>query len=240
MRLDDPDVVRRQYTTEAGLLARRSIYASIVGEQAPDVVFAALRELAPARVLEVGCGPGELSQRMADELGAEVVALDISERMVELARGRSVDACVGDVQQLDFPAASFDCVVAAWVLFHVPDLDRGLAEIARVLRPGGCLVAATNSERHLEELWALVGERSPSASLSFRTETGAGALAPHFDPIERRDVRGWVTVPDAATARAYIGSAIARGELAGRVADFDEPVRVGARSSVFVARKAAA
>ena len=45
--------------------------------------------------------------------------------MVELARARGVDARVGDVQELPFADGAFDCVVAAWMLYHVPDLDRG-------------------------------------------------------------------------------------------------------------------
>ena len=77
--------------------------------------------------------------------------LDVAPRMVELARSRGVDAIVGDVQELPFENALFDCAVAAWMLFHVPDIDRGLSELARVLRPGGRLVAVTNAEHHLAE-----------------------------------------------------------------------------------------
>ena len=88
-------------------------------------------------MLEVGCGEGELSERLQRSLGVEVIALDQSGRMVELTRKRGVNAVVGDVQQLPFEQGSFDVVVAAWMLCHMPDLDRGLAEIARVLRPGG-------------------------------------------------------------------------------------------------------
>ena len=136
MNLDDPEVVREQYATEDGLEERRSIYQDVEGEDAKEVAFRAIAACRPRRVLEVGPGPGELSARMTAELGAEVVALDVSERMVELARRRGVDARVGDVQSLPFEDGSFDTVVAAWMLYHVPDLDRGLAEIARVLTPG--------------------------------------------------------------------------------------------------------
>ena len=151
MRLDDPEAVRAQYTTEVGLETRRSLYVGGEGDDPRDVAFAAVAEVVPQEVLEVGCGPGEFASRIQQELGCRVVAVDTSERMVALAGERGVDARVGDVQQLAFEAGVFDCVVAAWMLFHVPDLDRGLAELARVLRPGGRLVAVTNSERHLQE-----------------------------------------------------------------------------------------
>ena len=55
-----------------------------------EVAFQAIAASRPRKVLEVGPGPGELSGRIMAELGAEVVALDVSERMVELARGRGV------------------------------------------------------------------------------------------------------------------------------------------------------
>jgi len=60
------------------------------------------------------------------------------------------------VQSLPFADESFDTAVAAWMLYHVPDIDRGIAELARVLAPGGRLVAVTNSELHLHELRELI------------------------------------------------------------------------------------
>src|SRR5918911_5555528 len=104
-----------------------------------------------------GLRPGELAARIQDELGADVVAVDISPRMVELARGRGVDARVGDAQELPFAPGEFDCAVAAWMLYHIPDPDRALAELARVLERGGRLVAVTNAPDHLRELRALLG-----------------------------------------------------------------------------------
>jgi arsenite methyltransferase len=135
--LNDPDAVRKQYTDETGLVARASLYAETTGPFAGDVAFDAVAEAVPARVLEVGCGTGWFAARVRRELAAEVVAIDQSPRMVELARAQGLDARVGDVQDLPFDDGEFDVVVCNWTLYHLQDLERGLAEIARVLRPGG-------------------------------------------------------------------------------------------------------
>ncbi len=108
---------------------------TLEGPDAPAMVFDAVAEVSPKRVLEVGCGMGQLAERMHEELDAEVVAIDQSERMVELTRKRGVDARVADVQELPFGDGEFDVVVAAWMLYHVPDVERALDEIVRVLRP---------------------------------------------------------------------------------------------------------
>ena len=106
--------------------------------------------------------------------------VDVSPRMVELARARGVDARVGDVQELPFDDGSFDCAVAAWMLFHVPDLDRGLAELARVLRPGR--PARRRDERRAStsrELRELAGTRGLGACRS-RARTAPSCSRAHF------------------------------------------------------------
>ena len=236
-RLDDPAYVREQYATEDGLFARRSIYGDITGPDAREVAFAAVAEVAPCRVLEVGCGPGEAAERIQRELGADVVATDQSERMVELARERGLDARVADVQQLPFGDGEFDCVLAAWMLYHVPDVDRALAEIARVLRPGGRLVAVTNASDHLAELWNLVGiERLTHA---FGRENGAELLARHFATVDRRDADGTATLPDAEAVRTYLASSARARPFLDRVPELETPLVVGRRVTVFVAETAA-
>ena len=239
MSLNDPDVVRAQYVTEDGLETRRSIYEGREGKDAREVAFDAIAACHPRKVLEVGPGPGELSARMMGELGAEVVALDVSERMAELARERGVDARVGDVQSLPFADASFDTVVAAWMLYHVADLDGGLAEIVRVLSPGGRLVAVTNSELHLEEARAHA-EVSMLGRVPFNRDNGREILEQHFVTVEQIDVDGWVTFPDAESIRRYIRSMImiAAASNADNVPDDVGPVRAGTRVTVFVAQRA--
>lgn len=234
-RENDPSYVRAQYATETGLEARRAAYKTAVGPDARDVAFAAIAEVSPQRVLEIGPGPGELSERISRDLGVTVVAVDSSERMIELARSRGVDARLGDVQSLELPSESFDCAVAAWMLYHVPDVDRGLGEIARVLRTAGRLVAVTNAADHLLEVWQLVGaERAP---LVFGAENGEELLRRHFARVERRDVEGSTTFPDASAVRAYIGSSERGAPLVRAVPAVVPPLVARRRVAVFVADK---
>jgi ubiquinone/menaquinone biosynthesis C-methylase UbiE len=188
-------------------------------------------------VLEVGCGWGELAEWIARESAAEVVAVDLSPRMVELAAERGIDARLADVQELPFADGMFDVVVAAWMLYHVPDLERGLAEIARVLRAGGALVAATNSRFHLQELRDLVG--SGPSTLKFAREDGEEHLRPYFATIERIDVDGVLELTDRAAVEDYVTASISMSPFAANLpAAIDEPFRTQRGSSVFVAVKA--
>ena len=236
--LRDPRYVRAQYATETGLADRSALYGDTTGPFAGDLALEALREVAAARVLEVGCGTGWFAARARDELGAEVVVVDQSERMVELARERGLDARVADVQELPFPDGAFDAAAANWMLYHVPDLDRGLAELARVLRPGGRLVAITNRFDHLVELWELLGARElrQARELSFSAENGEAALRRHFAAVECRDASGTVRIAERTAIERYLRSsenwAPVADELSARL-----PLPLVARRSnvVFVA-----
>ena len=239
MRLDDPTHVREQYASEAGLAARKAVYTEITGPDAREIVFGAVAEVEPRSVLEVGCGEGELAERLQRELDAEVVAVDQSERMVELTRARGVDARVADVTELPFDHGSFDVAVAAWMLYHVQEIDRAVAELGRVLRSGGRLVAATNASDHLHEMLALGGVERAFDDLSFRSENGAEILARHFARVETHDASGTVTFRDAEQIRSYLRSSARLAEGVDRVPELSEPLVARRRPVVFVAEKAA-
>jgi ubiquinone/menaquinone biosynthesis C-methylase UbiE len=138
------------------------------------------------------------------------------------------------VQELPFDDGAFDCAVAAWMLYHVPDLDRGLAELARVLRPGGRLVAATNSIENLHELWDLVGRNRKAEPVRFFSENAEAALRPHFGAVERRDVTG-VMHFTRDDARDYVAASIGHRHLVERLPAFDEPLAVTRHMTIFVA-----
>ena len=239
MRFDDPVIVRNEYASEAGLRARASIYGGTFGEgDTRRIALEAIRAANPRRVLEVGCGWGEFAERVLKELGVDLIAVDQSERMVELARERGVDARVGDVQELPFAHGEFDVSVANWMLYHVPDLDRGLAELARVLRPGGRLVASTNSLDHLRELWSLVGRDRRQEPVRFFSETAEEPLLRHFARVERYDNEGTVVFEDRAAVQRYVASSVAHKHLVDEVPPLDGPLVANTNNSVFVAEKA--
>ena len=101
--------------------------------------LAAEAAVAPGgRVLDACCGTGDLALA-AERAGGKVTGLDFSERMLARARKKSqtVEWVLGDVTALPFEDGSFDAVTVGFGIRNVLDLEAGLAELARVVRPGG-------------------------------------------------------------------------------------------------------
>ena len=234
--MNDPALVREQYADEEDLRARKAIYATAEGPDARELAFAAVAEVAPATVLEVGGGEGELAERIVRQLSAELVLVDQSERMVEISRSRGLNARVADVQSLPFADESFDCTVAAWMLYHAADVGLAISELARVTRPGGRLVAVTNGAGHLAELRELAGEAGWWTGMPFSRENGPEQLARSFSHVEARHADGWVSIPDDDTILAYLRS-MSRVSPSTELPPHELPFRVQRKPTVFVATK---
>lgn len=175
-----------------------------------------------ARVLDIGCGPAALwcDQLARVPRGWKITLADLSPGMIDRARAnlaaagaaddRRFDLRTADVQLLPFRDNLFDAVLANHMLYHVPDIARALAEIRRVLKPGGQLVAATNGEGHMRELHDLTAPFAshepapPAPEQRFGLENGAQQLAPWFARVERRDYPDSLEVDEAAPLAAYV------------------------------------
>jgi ubiquinone/menaquinone biosynthesis C-methylase UbiE len=109
-----------------------------------------------SRCLDAGCGPGIASIALAQR-GFLVDAIDIVPQLVERTRTRAaearvserISASVGDVNELQFPDGSFDVVVSIGVMEWQESPTRSLREMARVVRPGGCVILTVDNK------WAL-------------------------------------------------------------------------------------
>jgi SAM-dependent methyltransferase len=237
-RLDNQVLVQWEYASEERLTARNAIYRDLLeGPNAEDEMFRAAALVAPRRVLDIGCGTGELAERIARELGAEVVAADQSARMVNLARERGVEARIADIQALPFADGEFDCVIAGWVLYHVQDRAQAIKEVARVLAPGGRFFTATLAEDNLAEVWQLLGEEW-RRDITFDRENGAAQLEPYFAKVERRDCDGTVVFAATADVQRFVSASMTRAHLGGKVPELTEPLHARSRHTVFVAEKA--
>jgi SAM-dependent methyltransferase len=96
-----------------------------------------------ATALDVGCGEGRFCRMLASR-NIKAVGIDPTEALIAQARLRhpAGDYRIGRAEALDFPDGSFDLVVSYLSLIDIPDLARAIAEMARVLRPGGSLLIA--------------------------------------------------------------------------------------------------
>jgi SAM-dependent methyltransferase len=191
------------------------------------------------RVLDVACGTGlvtfELSRAVGDT-GA-VIGTDLSGGMIELAQSlaaaqdRHVDFRRMDAEDLEFPDAHFDVAVSALGLMYVPHPERAIAEMTRVLKPGGRLVAAVWGARRAcgwAEIFPIVERRIASEACPLFFSLGSGdTLADRFTAAGLIDVETLrlSTTLAYASADDAIGAAFRGGPVALAYSRFDEQMR---------------
>lgn len=187
-----------------------------------EIEAGAVIELARGRdVLEVGCGTGLVLARVA-RVARNAEGVDLSPGMLEHARARGLRVREGDATALPFPDASFDVVYAFKVLAHVPDVDRAIAEMVRVVRPGGHVLVEVYNRRSLRYLSRMIagarriGTSHDESDVPTRWESivRASARLPPNTTVERV-VGARVLTPAAALhAVPVLGRALRRAEHA--------------------------
>lgn len=218
---------------------------------------------ATCRVLELGTGPGDLWRFNSERIpaGWDVTLSDFSAGMLEETRRNLATTPHAltfeqvDAQAIPHADATFDLVVANHMLYHVPDRPKALAEIRRVLRPGGRLFASTASERNMSELGELLRRFDPSLPYwggrtmeIFSLENGEEQLRPCFAPIELRRYPDGLVITEAEPLVAYVCSmmtdAVPEGERVAafrafvqREIDAHGAIRVSKDAGVFVATR---
>ena len=215
--------LRTQYKDDTNLNARIQLHKRFSTSMVPwtQWVFDQFQLPSQARILELGCGPGTLwadnKQRIPS--GWVINLTDFSDGMLRAAqRNLGTDSrqfSFDRVNAQDIPDDDdvYDVVIANHMLYHIPDRAQALAEIKRVLIPGGRLYASTVGIRHMGEMWTLLHPYVPNlqkrftrASSSFTLENAASQLVQVFDDVQRVDFEDSLEVTDAEAVIAYLRS----------------------------------
>lgn len=218
----DQSYLRSQYGTDNNLTVRIRTH-ELYSETKVDFAGWVLDNISwrgDEVVIDVGSGAGAYVDA-ARQRAQTYVAGDLSPGMLQSLDGRDVPRVNLDAQQLPLQQEAADVILANHMLYHVPDISRALREFRRVLRPGGRLVATTNSANNMKELAAVAREAAIelggtkaelAPDLTFMLETGAQFLREQFTHVERRDLPGALVFPDPQPVIDYIGTMYERYE----------------------------
>lgn len=156
-----------------------------------QVILEHLADLSGKRVLDVGCGKGRFARVLWERYPeAGIVALDLAEAMLRRVPA-GIHPCAGSMTALPFPSGSFDCAYATESLEHAVDIESAVAEICRVVRPGGRIVII---DKNVEQ-WGRL--KTPEWEKWFGRKQLEKLLAKHCMRVSSRPISYWEDVaPD--------------------------------------------
>lgn len=166
-------------------------------------------------VLDAGCGRGAYFRALTDRVpDGALFGLDLTAGALQGAVDRfpTVPVLVGDVQSIGMADASIDVVLSAHSLYHVPHIDRAIAEFRRILKPSGVLLAIYDSDvddqPELDELFMTAGGTVPINAVTnrFSIESAPAYLEAVFGDITVHIERPVMVVPDAGPVVGEIDS----------------------------------
>jgi len=181
---------------------------------------------ANAKILELGSGPAYLWKECSNRIptGWDITLSDLSSGMVDAAwrnlvvTGRNFKFKEIDAQSIPFEDETFDAVIANFMLYHVPDRPKAIAEIKRVLKLGGHLIAATVGDHHLQEMMEIlrkvhISKTWESYANPFTLESGLEQLKPFFPNVTMSRYEDNLHVTEIEPMMAYVRSSLRAADL---------------------------
>lgn len=215
--------LKSQYVNASNIMARINLHEfySTNKEGWFPWVYRMCKIKPSMKILEVGCGNGALWSKNIDKIpaGLEITLSDISEGMLKDARESIKDVKFGpifsfeclDAAHLPYADQSFDLVVANHCLFYCDDVSATIAELRRVLKAGGRLIASTYGRKHMKEIAKLVHDFNPKINLSkvalyerFGLDDGDELFADYFDKVTKLKYEDEIYLEDPAPLISYI------------------------------------
>ena len=215
-KLNDTSVVKQQYATSNNLNTRISIHDKYSTNKMGfgNWIVSNYKIEKGMRVLELGCGTGDMWKNRNELIKScsELILSDFSAGMLETSRCNvgsfdNVEYKVIDIQEIPYEDESFDIVIANMMLYHIPDLDKALSEVRRVLKKCGHFYCATYGEHGiLEYLLKMFSEYNigNAGNKSFTLQNGEKILEKVFSKVEKLEYIDSLEVTNADDMVEYI------------------------------------
>lgn len=208
------------YADDRHLRSRMAIYAYAETTADPRWRTSVIPWDGTQVVADVGCSNGfDLRQIVPQGRCHHAIGLDLSAGMLGSLKGlrRSVGLSLvqADAQRLPLPDRTVDVAMAMHMLYHVPDIPAAIRELRRITKPGGTVLASTNSPAHLADIHELLDAAISSQlcrpvhampALSFTTHSGSAMLSREFSSVTLRTHDVPLSIPTAQPIITYVAS----------------------------------
>ncbi len=215
---NNTEAVKEQYKTSNGLDTRISFHDKYSTNKLGygNWIVSNYTVSEGMKVLELGCGTGSLwmgRDELIERFG-KLVLTDFSEGMLETAKSNlgdknNVEYMTADIQNIPFEDNSFDIVIANSMLYHVPDLNKGIREVRRVLKDDGVFYCATLGENNfVDELakWFSLSGESFNPNHNFTMQNGGQKLKIAFSDVDSRIYNDSLHITDIDDLVNYLSS----------------------------------
>lgn len=219
-KFDNKSFVKEQYKNADNLNARINLHRFNTNKIDWNVWFFEKMNIPEySNVLELGCGNGLLWMNNQESINEtlSITLSDFSEGMLQSAKqninNKNIKYQVIDIQDIPYENESFDIIISRHMLYHVPDIDKALTEVKRVLKPGGKFYVSTNGKEHMQKLGVLVADYDKNIDFDlqklankFGIENGDTFLKKHFSNVFLEEFNGQIVVDKVDPVVSYVMS----------------------------------
>ncbi len=219
-KIDNQSFVKDQYKNADNLNARINLHRYNTNKIDWNIWFFEKMNIPEySNVLELGCGIGLLWMNNEESINEtlNITLSDFSEGMLQSAKqninNKNIKYQVIDIQDIPYENESFDIIISRHMLYHVPDIDKALSEVKRVLKPGGKFYVSTNGKEHMQELEKLLKDYDKNIEYDlqkfpnkFGIENGYKFLKKHFSNVLLEEFNGQIVVDKVEPVVSYVMS----------------------------------
>jgi ubiquinone/menaquinone biosynthesis C-methylase UbiE len=222
VKINNQNLVTEQYKNDNNLAARQNLHTYNTNKLDWNIWFFEKMVIPEnSKILELGCGNGLLWQRNIQKVKEDwdITLSDLSEGMLQSAKQtismEKIKYELINIMDIPYEDDSFDVIIARHMLYHVPDLDRALSEVKRVLKPNGKFYVSTNGKEHMQELVLLMRDYDKNIEFNptkwaekFGLENGGEILKKYFNDVIVEDFLGQIVVHKTEPVVSYVTSMI--------------------------------